>query len=240
MDVQAHQLPIPELRRYKLEATQRLLGDTIQISDADWEGPSRLPGWTRAHVAAHLARNAEAYKGLVEGVVNGHPASMYADDEQRTWAIERSSEQTPLHLQIDLDTTANALAEAFDDLSDDQWDNPVEFDNQSYPVAFIVLSRLSEIVLHHVDLDCGFEITQVDDDVAGWLLRWCMQRLTDVPPEQSYEVEAPDGERTLFGPPSADAPTVSGSAAGLVGWLSGRGSDASITVSGDIGPQPLI
>lgn len=240
MDVQAHQLPIPELRRYKLEATQRLLGDTIQISDADWEGPSRLPGWTRAHVAAHLARNAEAYQGLVDGVVSGRSASMYADDDQRRWAIERTSEQTPLQLQIDLDTTASALAEAFDGLADGQWDSPVEFDHQRYPVAFIVLSRLCEVVLHHVDLDCGFEITHVDDEVAGWLLRWCVQRLKDVPPEQSYEIAAPDGTRTLLGPDSPDAPTVSGSAAGLVGWLSGRGSDESITVTGDIGPQPLI
>ena len=62
---------VASLRKYKVEATQRLLGDTIAISEQAWQEPSRLPGWTRAHVAAHLARNADALVRAVDSVLMG-------------------------------------------------------------------------------------------------------------------------------------------------------------------------
>jgi maleylpyruvate isomerase len=43
------------LRGLVTTATQRLLGDTIAVSDEDWRGPSRLPDWSRGHVATHIA-----------------------------------------------------------------------------------------------------------------------------------------------------------------------------------------
>jgi uncharacterized protein (TIGR03083 family) len=36
-------------------ATQRLLDDARTIPEADLRAPSLLPGWTRAHVLAHVA-----------------------------------------------------------------------------------------------------------------------------------------------------------------------------------------
>ena len=41
------------LRRLVRTATQRLLGDTILVTDDQWRAPSRLPDWTRGHVATH-------------------------------------------------------------------------------------------------------------------------------------------------------------------------------------------
>ena len=52
-------------------ATQRLLGDTIRVSDEDWRGPSRLPGWTRGHVASHIARHADGMVRLTEWARSG-------------------------------------------------------------------------------------------------------------------------------------------------------------------------
>lgn len=50
-------------------ATTVLLRDTISVTDDQWRGgPSRLPGWSRGHVATHLARNADAFTRLVNGV----------------------------------------------------------------------------------------------------------------------------------------------------------------------------
>ena len=40
------------------QATQRLLDDARLIPEADLRAPSLLPGWTRAHVLAHVARDA--------------------------------------------------------------------------------------------------------------------------------------------------------------------------------------
>ena len=38
------------LRHLVSTATQRLLGDTILVTDEQWRAPSRLPDWTRGHV----------------------------------------------------------------------------------------------------------------------------------------------------------------------------------------------
>ncbi|HEX5383496.1 MAG TPA: maleylpyruvate isomerase N-terminal domain-containing protein, partial [Propionibacteriaceae bacterium] len=48
------------LRSLVRTATQRLLGDTILVTDEQWRAPSRLPEWTRGHVATHIARHADA------------------------------------------------------------------------------------------------------------------------------------------------------------------------------------
>ena len=55
---------LDRLRGLVTTATQRLLGDTISVSDADWNAPSRLPEWTRGHVATHLARQADGLTRL--------------------------------------------------------------------------------------------------------------------------------------------------------------------------------
>ena len=52
-------------------AVQRLLGTARIIDDEDLRAPSLLPGWTRAHVVAHLARGADALRNLLIGVRSG-------------------------------------------------------------------------------------------------------------------------------------------------------------------------
>jgi len=48
------------------DATQRLLGTARVIAEPDLRQPSLLPGWTRAHVLAHLARSADAMRTLLK------------------------------------------------------------------------------------------------------------------------------------------------------------------------------
>lgn len=240
MHFSVEHLPLADVRHLKLESTQRLLGDTIQITDEDWESASRLPGWTRAHVAAHIARNADAYRRVVEGVLTGDMVQMYPSPEASQWDIERSSEQTPLELQIDLDTSASRLFDAFEQVTESQWGHPVRFGGSVYPLKLIVLSRLSEVVLHHIDLDCGFEVEDIDEETATWILRWCVQRLREIPTETSYSISLPDGTVTTIGPSQANTPIISGTTAGLVGWLSGRAPDADVTAPQGFHPPRVI
>src|ERR1700761_7205314 len=48
-------------------ATQRLLDDARTLDEDDLRAPSRLPGWTRAHVLAHLTLGADAMRNLLVG-----------------------------------------------------------------------------------------------------------------------------------------------------------------------------
>src|ERR671914_2739458 len=95
-------------------ATARLLGDTIAVRDEDWQAPSRLPGWSRGHVASHIARQADGMVRLTEWARTGERQDMYASAEQREADIEQGSGRTGLELQIDLDTSAGRLGGAFE------------------------------------------------------------------------------------------------------------------------------
>lgn len=107
-------------------ATQRLLGDTISVSDEDWQAPSRLPGWSRGHVASHIARQADGMVRLTEWARSGKRQDMYASAEQREADINAGAGRTGLEYQIDLDTSAGRLDQAFDALDDAAWQRAFE------------------------------------------------------------------------------------------------------------------
>src|SRR3954447_4566989 len=62
-----HDRPMPDLetsRRWWGDGERAVALAMEQLTDDDLRKPSRLPGWTRAHVVAHLARNADALINL--------------------------------------------------------------------------------------------------------------------------------------------------------------------------------
>jgi len=61
------------------EGTARLLAVVDELGDEDLRGPSTLPGWSRAHVIGHLARNAEALVRLAtwaQGILSSPPSAL--------------------------------------------------------------------------------------------------------------------------------------------------------------------
>ncbi len=213
---------VDEVRSAKLEATQRLLGSTMGISDDQWQSPSRLPGWTRAHVATHLARNADALTHLVEELVEGRQVPLYPSMSERDQEIERGSERDGLALQIDLDTSAGRLHEAFNLLERVPTATPVTLapdvmvDADQLPAA-----RLAEVLLHHLDLDVGFSLEDVSPEAARWLLAWVCFRLRHRTSAPAMRIVSDSGLTDRIGG-SGYATTVRGSDAALAGWLSGR------------------
>lgn len=53
--------------------TALMLGTTISYSEDDWAAPTGLSGWTRSHVAAHLADGADAMFRVIKGLGDGRP-----------------------------------------------------------------------------------------------------------------------------------------------------------------------
>ncbi|NYE74980.1 maleylpyruvate isomerase family mycothiol-dependent enzyme [Microlunatus parietis] len=213
------------LRGLLSAATARLLGDTIAVTDEDWRAPSRLPGWTRGHVATHIARQADALGRLLSGAASGTPGTMYASDEERNAEIEAGAGRSGLDLQIDLDTAAEQLWERMEEVdAAGKWGESVALrGGGTAPARLLPLARLTEVVLHHVDLDVGYEIDQVDETVAGWILEWCSLRLRtrDGFPSLSLIV---DGGTTVAVGSAGETREVRGTAAALLGWLTGRSS----------------
>src|SRR4029450_882875 len=169
------------LRALVTTATQRLLGDTILVADEQWRAPSRLPDWTRGHVATHIARHADALVRLAQWARTGERQDMYPSPEHRLAEIGAGAGGSGLDLQIDLDTSAEHLSTAFDELDGaSAWDAVVEMrGGLKVPARRLPLARLLEVIIHHVDLDIGYEITNIDAQTAEWLLEWCAFRLRE-------------------------------------------------------------
>ena len=232
--------PMDQVRAAKLEATQRLLGSTMGISEDQWQSPSLLPGWTRAHVATHLARGAEALTGIVLAIVEGRTVPpMYPSPEQRDTDIERGSERTGLELQIDLDTTAERLHESFDGLVGELTDVPVTLaPDITVRACQLPAVRLAEVLLHHVDLDAGFDLSQSPALAARCLLEWVAYRLRDRVGIPALHIVSESGFSDRIGG-TGFATTVRGSDAALAGWLSGR-ADGSTLEGTDNLALPLL
>ncbi len=235
MTEQTFTAPLETLRKRIQEATQRLLGDTIGISDGDWNRASLLPGWSRAHVAAHVSANADALAELIDEAGQGRSVALYSDEEVRTEGIERGSCMTGLELQICLDTSAGRLERAMDTVTD--WSAPVDLLGRRLTLAQVPMARLSELVVHHLDLDCGLHVGRLDSALARWLLQWAELRHADDPDLPAVRLESTSGLTVKLGA-AGERRTVTGGDAALWGWLMGR--IAADEVQGADGLNPAL
>lgn len=224
------------LRGLVTAATQRLLGDTINVTDEQWRQPSILPGWTRGHVATHIARQADGLWRLTEWARTGERQEMYLSPEQRESDIDDGAGRSGLELQIDLDTSAGRLEVGFESLTERHaWDAEVELrGGMRVPARLLPLARLLEVVIHHVDLDVGFGVEDIDGPTAEWLLEWCSLRLRHRDEFPKLELHSESGFTITVG--SSGPPTrIDGTSADLLGWLTKRLGASAVT--GDEGLQ---
>ena len=75
------------------DATDRVLSAAAELDNVSVAEPSRLPGWSRGHVLAHLSRNADALVNVLEG------RPMYAAASIRDADIDRDAPR-PLDVQV--------------------------------------------------------------------------------------------------------------------------------------------
>ena len=139
-------------------AAQRLLGTARIVEDDDLRAPSLLPGWTRAHVVAHLARGADALRNLLIGARTGQPRAAYASPEARAADIERGAGLPRADLLDDLADSASAFRTVSRQLSDEAWATEITWvpGLDPFPAREVMVRRLVEIELHHVDLGAGY------------------------------------------------------------------------------------
>jgi maleylpyruvate isomerase len=138
-------------------ATQRLLDDARTLTEADLRALSLLPGWTRAHVLAHVARDADAMRNLLVGARSGQDRPAYASTQARDAAIQRGALMRAPDLTADLADSAMALRSVVRQLPDEAWWVPVRIlDSAPFPAAQVLTRRLTEVELHHCDLGTGY------------------------------------------------------------------------------------
>ncbi|GAA2461237.1 maleylpyruvate isomerase family mycothiol-dependent enzyme [Streptomyces macrosporus] len=216
------------------DSTDRLLAAVEKLDDASVARPSLLPGWTRGHVLAHLARNADA----LVNVLAGRP--MYASAEVREADIERDAARPlAVHLE-DLRATAAGLERAMADRADEQWEVTVELRNGVTDLASsIPFRRRIEVELHHVDLGIGYTLDDLPGAFVDRQLENMARRFSGRPDVRPLELRVEDGRVLRTGRTGGEGErpvVVTGSPTALVGWLTGRTSGGGLTASGDVLP----
>lgn len=83
------------------------------LTDSGLTRPSYLPGWSRAHVVAHVARNADALVNLMTWARTGVETPMYASADRRANEIEDGARQPVGELREDLLAADGRLAQEF-------------------------------------------------------------------------------------------------------------------------------
>jgi maleylpyruvate isomerase len=217
------------------EATDRLLAAAAGLDDSGAAAPSRLPGWSRGHVLAHLCRNADALVNVLEG------RPMYVSAEARESDIERDAHR-PLAAQL---ADARESAARFQSASaiPADWSRTVELRNGIMDAAArIPFRRLVEVELHHVDLGIGYELENLPEEFTDREITFLAQRFSgrpDIPPTRIVAAGKASGDDSGEGSGKASgewhtggtegAPvTVTGPAPALLGWLAGRRDGADL------------
>ncbi|TCO50414.1 maleylpyruvate isomerase [Kribbella antiqua] len=118
--------------------------------------PSLLPSWTRKHVVAHLAANAEALGNLVHWAKTGEETPMYTSPEQRNADIEAGAQLPADRVVAWFEESAQKLAQSIGDLTEAQWENQVRTaQGREVPATEIPWMRTREVMIHAVDLGTG-------------------------------------------------------------------------------------
>lgn len=118
--------------------------------------PSRLTGWTRKHLVAHLAANAEAIGRLVAWARTGQEQRMYSSPEQRNADIAAGAGLPGRELTAWFERSAGELAAAFESLPPRAWQaEVVTAQGRTVAASETPWMRSREVMVHAVDLGTG-------------------------------------------------------------------------------------
>jgi len=224
---------LPEVDR----ATARLLATARKLDDAAVAEPSRLPDWTRGHVLAHVARNADACVRLLTWARTGERHPQYESAESRAAGIDRDAGRTAAEHVTDLSDTAAHIDDAVAQMPPEAWAARVEWlSGKATAAAYVVWSRLREVELHHVDLDAGYEAADWTDSFVHRLLHELASDLGQgMAPTRLHATDL-DHELVIGTDPSV---TVQGSGHAIASWLAGRTTGPDVVVQPN-GPLPTV
>ena len=197
------------------------------MPDTAFGEPSALPGWTRAHLFTHLARNADALGNLLTWAETGVEQSMYGPGNARDDEIEAGAGRAPAQIVADLVASGKRLTDHAARLPDEAWSARVRHRHGGELTGADVLTlRLSETTIHLADLDAGHDLGSATallgdhlDTVVATLIRMCPR------PLPSFRLT--DGVRTWTLGDGGEL--VTGTPGAVLAWLTGRGDSSALS-----------
>ncbi len=210
------------------------------LTEADLRAPSALPGWTRAHLLSHVARNADGLLNLLTWARTGVEKPMYPSAEVRDEEIEAGAQRGAAEILADVVAAGEKFLEYAEAMPDDAWGAEVR--NRGGTVisgAVVARMRLGEVVIHLADLDHGYDLARATalagplvDDLAEHAI---FSRGGDLPAIRLVGI-AEDGTRHEWTMGAAPGSTVTGSCGDVLAWLTGRADGTAL--DGAVPPLP--
>ncbi|GGU98973.1 maleylpyruvate isomerase [Streptomyces litmocidini] len=220
-------------------SAERLHASAAALSDDEVRAPSLLPGWSRAHVLTHVARSADSRTRLLTAARTGADLAQYDDEAHREREIEEGAGRSAAELAADLRGALGGFLTAAAGHPEAAWEVPVRWlGGGMRPVRGAVGSLLREVEVHHTDLGRGhrpvdwppfFVARELATTTAG------LRERDDVP----GMVLIADEDRVLRPVGDGRGPRVTGPAAALLGWLTGRADGHGLTPDPP-GPLPDV
>jgi maleylpyruvate isomerase len=222
----------------------KLLGEAlVGLDEQGYDAPSGLPGWTRKHVVAHVAANADAVGNLVHWAATGERTPMYSSAEQRNTDIEAGATRSGAELARWFTRSAERLEAAFDALTEEQWATEVvTAQGRTVPATETPWMRAREVLVHAVDIAGGvrFADLPVDflaalvDDIAG--KRSAAAGTPAAGP--ALVVEPTDSDDRWLVAGDGEPVLVSGPLAAVTAYLAGRGHAGVTSPEHAVPPLP--
>lgn len=201
-----------------LSALSTLRETMSTVDDAAAAEPSALPGWSRAHVLAHLDGFSRAAARQLDTAGAQEPFPMYDGGmEARDDSIEITALMRPEALVARVTESLDALESSIRGISPAEWALATGFrEGGSVEDLFHAIWR--ELVIHTSDLALG-------NSVADWEPEFCAHLFdaleARVPESRRYILQPHGAQRITLG--QGEATTVlSGTAFDLAAWLAGR------------------
>jgi maleylpyruvate isomerase len=240
------------------DGAAHLRGLMTRMADAAFAAPSLLPGWSRAHVLTHVARNADAMINLLDWARTGVPTPAYASGEQRDREIETGAGRDPAAIRDDVLASSDRLAVAVRGMPAAAWSVRVGGAQHAIPASDVPWMRAREMWIHAVDLDVGASLSDAPGPMLVALLSDAADTMGASPQCPPLSLVAGDINRNwavgrgTAGDEHAELSSaaehagiedlrrveVCGSAAGLALWLLGRSKGRDLR-TGDGSPLPV-
>ncbi|MER6633322.1 maleylpyruvate isomerase family mycothiol-dependent enzyme [Streptomyces sp. NPDC000987] len=226
-----------DARRWARLGTELVIKAAAGLDDDAFAAPSALPGWSRAHVAAHVAANAEALSNLVHWAATGEPTPMYASPAERAAGIERGRALPAAELTAWLHDSADALEKGMAALDEERWRAPVvTAQGRTVPATEVPWLRSREVCVHAVDLATGLTFADLPDD---FLTALCDDVVTKraAAPGPAVALRAPAAGAGWDLPGAGEAVPVTGQLHAIAAYLTGRDA-GPLTADGT--PAPAL
>ncbi|OXM42727.1 maleylpyruvate isomerase N-terminal domain-containing protein [Amycolatopsis alba] len=201
--------------------------------------PSALPGWTRAHLLSHVARNADGLGNLLTWAKTGVETPMYATATARDEGIEAGADRSAAAIIADVVDSGERFTDLAASLPDEAWTGEARDRLGNKLTGEGVLGkRLSEASIHLVDLDFGYDFARVAALLGSEfevVVSSAIASYGDGLPAVLL-VAAADGTRHEWRMGTGDAVKVVGSPGDVLAWITGRGDGS--TLDGEAPPLP--